>query len=87
MLRVALDGIHEVGNEIITALQLNFDIRPCFMHAVAEGDKAVKDGNKPENEDRDDGYNDKEIGRHRSVRSGRSVRGLVQSCYVYWAQK
>jgi hypothetical protein len=38
---VALHTLNEVWNQVVTSLQLNSDIAPCFLDANAQSNKAV----------------------------------------------
>src|SRR5688572_22290784 len=47
VLGVTLHRLDQVGDEVVTALQLDVDVRPGFIGAVAQGDQAVVDGDQP----------------------------------------
>ena len=48
---IALHRFHQIGNKIQTALQLNINLRPSIVNAVAQLNEVVVQGNK------DDGQN------------------------------
>lgn len=55
VLHVALSGLDEVGDEIVTALELNIDLGEGVFEAIAKGDEAVVDAGDPEAGDEEDG--------------------------------
>ncbi len=40
---IALNCLDEIGNKIISALQLDINVRPGFVGAVFQGDELVVD--------------------------------------------
>jgi hypothetical protein len=51
VLEVALGDFDEVGDEVVTALQLDVDLGEGVLEAVAEGDEAVVDAGDEEGGD------------------------------------
>ena len=49
---IAFDSLNQVGNQIVTALQLHIDLRPAVGLLVAESHEAVVDGDEPHHGDR-----------------------------------
>ncbi|MNW22484.1 hypothetical protein D3C71_2239850 [compost metagenome] len=43
MSHIALDRLHEVGDQVGAALQLYVDARPALAHHLPVGDKAIVD--------------------------------------------
>src|SRR5690606_17678929 len=48
---VALDGLDQVGDEIVATLQLDVDLAPRLLHEVAQANQAVVLSNGPEDND------------------------------------
>ena len=63
MRSVALDGFDQVGNEVVTALQLRIDVLPRVVNAIAQGDQIVVDAGDTHGEcgDDDDGDDEREV--------------------------
>ena len=62
MLGVALDGLDQVGDQVVATLQLRIDVLPGVIDAVALGDHVVVDAgdgadNHNDNNDADDDGN------------------------------
>ena len=60
VLHVALSGLDEVGDEIVTALELNIDLGEGVLEAIAKGDEAVVDAGDPKAGDQEDGEDNAE---------------------------
>ena len=56
--QVALCGFDEIGNEVVTTLELHFDLRESVLETVLESDEFVVDRNDPEHHDGDDDEGD-----------------------------
>jgi len=55
MRRVALDGLHEVGDEVVPPLELHVDLRPGGVDLVTEPDQpVVLHHNQDQHEDQDE---------------------------------
>ena len=55
MLHVSLRRFDEVGDQVVTTLELDVDLRPSLLGEVLEAYEAVEESDEP---DRDDGQND-----------------------------
>jgi hypothetical protein len=49
-----LHDLHQVGNEIVAALELDVDLAPRRLRLVAAADQAVVDGDRPQRDQDDD---------------------------------
>src|SRR5665811_2149288 len=45
---IRLGGLHQVGDQVVAALQLHVDLRKCVLEAVSERNQAVVDRDRPE---------------------------------------
>lgn len=61
---VALDGFHEVGDEVVPTLQLRIDVLPGVVDAVAQGDEVVVDAGDAHDDGHDDDDADDERESH-----------------------
>ena len=62
MFGVALDGLNQVGDQVVATLQLRVDVLPRVVDAIALGDHVVVDAgdgadNRNDNNDADDDGN------------------------------
>ncbi len=69
-LHVIAHGAHEVGDEIVPALQLHTDLRPRFIHAQATANQSVVERNQEPGE-----YNNDSQDNQQGQRGAR--RGLL----------
>ncbi len=60
MRHVTLDRLDQVGNEIVSPLQLHLDLREGILVAVAVGDELVVDAHDHRADHNDDGEDDQE---------------------------
>jgi hypothetical protein len=60
MFHVTLGDLDEIGDEVVTALQLNVDLSEGVFEAIAERDEAVVDAGEPEAEYDDEKEKDSE---------------------------
>ena len=54
---VAFNGFHEVGDQVVAALELHVDLRPRFLYTVAAADEAVVDAHHDEGDQYDEHQN------------------------------
>jgi hypothetical protein len=52
--RIALDGLDEIGDEVVPTLELDVDLGPRRVDPVAEPDEAVVDGDEKDDQQKDD---------------------------------
>ena len=58
MAGVALDGLDQVGNQVMAALQLHVDLRPRVFHLVAPSDELVVHPDRVDDEQNHSGNHD-----------------------------
>ena len=58
MADVALDRVDQVGDQVVPALELDFDLRPGFLGPVPRRDEPVVGEDQPEHDENDDPDND-----------------------------
>jgi hypothetical protein len=54
MFEIALGGFHQVGNEIVSPLQLHIDLGERILEPVAQRNQTVVDPDGPEADDEDE---------------------------------
>ncbi len=76
---VALYSFHQIGDEVLPPLELDVDLRPRIVRAIAEPDEPVVDRNDPQHDDADsDSDDDSHVARVlRHLRGKRLISGAV----------
>src|SRR5207302_9362944 len=54
VVNVVRDGVNQVGDQVVPALQIDIDLRPGFLGPVAGSDQPVVGENQPQDDQDDD---------------------------------